>query len=84
MDLTTLRYANQKLQMRASLAQRRDVIAALSGYKASRLMLTDRGIRFTKVLLNQIPFGLSIGSQYYQLSRNSAKGRFKQLNVAGD
>jgi hypothetical protein len=77
MDLTTLRYADQKLQgVRASLAQRRDVIAALSGYKASRLMLTDRGIRFLKALLHQFPFGLSIGSQYYQMSRNPAKGGF--------
>lgn len=77
MDLTTLRYADQKLRgVRASLAQRRDVIAALSGYKASRLILTDRGIRFLKVLLNEIPFGLSIGREHYQLSRTAAKGGF--------
>jgi hypothetical protein len=84
MDLAILRKVDCELrEVRASLSQRRDVIAALSGYKASRLMLTDTGVQFLELLQQQIPFGLSVGSQYYLMSRNSAKGGFSNTMSRG-
>jgi len=56
--------------------QRRDVLLAASGFKASRLMLTDMGIEAVRQLGHTFGFGWAAGRTSFALRLDTGKGGF--------